>query len=246
MKPFQDFRVLSLDLFDTLVRVRGFDPRHAFEKCHSILIDAGIQIDFNHFYTSYRSKIRHYLSQREITGNDFTNDILVQELLNELGHNVDIALSKRVVEAYFHALVPYTVPYHGMESTIKLLKEDFELIMTSNHSWPDHGNKVLEKIGIKSYFKKIMFSGELGRAKPHPEIFEEALKGIDKKLVLHVGDNPIADVDGAQRFGLYSLWVHSRDHFRDKKLVLPTLKEKLVGEIRQINELPDFLGINSL
>ena len=91
-----------------------------------------------------------------------------------------------------------------------------------------------------------MFSGDIGRAKPHPEIFEEAFRDYSLEEILHVGDNPIADVDGSQKFGCYALWVKSRDHYRNRMKVEPTLKTKLAGEIRDITELPDFLGVNPI
>ncbi|MHA2366061.1 MAG: HAD family hydrolase [Candidatus Hodarchaeales archaeon] len=236
-------RVLSIDLFDTLVRVRGFDPRYAFEKCHAVLIDSGVYIAFEPFYNAYRKKIRQYLIQREKTGNDFTNDHLMIELLKDLGHPIELKLARSIVKVYFQALLPYTIPYPNLEPTIRILKDDFDLILTSNHSWPKHGYKVLDRVGIKSYFRRIIFSGNIGKAKPHPEIFEEAVQDINKDEILHVGDNPIADVDGAQRCGLKALWVHSREHFRNRRLVIPTLEDKFVGEIREIAELPVFLGI---
>lgn len=249
MRELENISVLSLDLFDTLVRVRGFDQRLAFKSCHKVLTDKGIKIDFNAFFNAYRKKIRHYLTHRLATGTDFKNDLLVLELLKELLKqtiSVDLKLARAVVDTYFKSLVTYTIPFPNMETTLRRLKEEqYILILTSNHSWPEHGYKILERVGIKHLFTRIIFSGDLGKAKPHPAIFEEALKEIpDKNSVLHIGDNPFTDIDGAQKFGIHSLWVHSRNHYRKRKLILPTINERLVGEIRDITELPSFLGLN--
>ena len=239
--------VISLDLFDTLVRVRGFEPRIAFEKSYFILKKGGISISFDQFYNSYRTEVRKYLVQREITGNDYTNDVLLKKMLEHLGYTIDIELSREVISAYFNALVPYTVPYQGMEQALKSLKEEkFTLILTSNHSWPTHGFEVLKRVGIEKLLDRVIFSGDVGKAKPHKEIFEKAFDGFSNEEILHVGDNPIADVDGSQNYGTYALWVKSRDHFRDRHRIEPKKRDRLVGEIRDITELPDFLGVNPI
>lgn len=208
---------------------------------------AGISISFDQFYNSYRAGVRKYLVQREITGDDYTNDVLLKRMLEQQGHTIDLELSREVISAYFNALVPYTVPYQGMKQALKSLKEEkFTLILTSNHSWPMHGYEVLKRVGIEDLLNKVVFSGEIGKAKPHIDIFKTAFEGYSNDEILHVGDNPIADVDGAQIFGTYALWVKSREHFRDRHKVEPTRKDRLVGEIRDITELPDFLGVNPI
>lgn len=243
----ENINVISLDLFDTLVRVRGFEPKIAFEKSHFILNKNGISISFDKFYNNYRSEVRKYLINREATGDDYTNDILLKTMLESLGYSIELKLANEVISAYFDALVPYTVPYQGMDLALKSIRdENFVLIITSNHSWPNHGYEVLDRIGVASLIDKVIFSGEIGRAKPHPEIFATAFKDYSLDEILHVGDNPIADVDGSQKFGSYALWVKSREHYRNRRKVEPKIKSRLVGEIRDIAELPDFLGINSL
>lgn len=54
-----------------------------------------------------------------------------------------------------------------------------------------------------------VFSNELGVAKPHPRMFEAAcdLLGIPADGMLHVGDNPDADVAGAQAAGMTAALV---------------------------------------
>ena len=89
----ENIRVISLDLFDTLVRVRGFEPRFAFEKSHFILKKNGINISFDKFYNSYRAEVRKYLINREKTGNDYTNDNLLKNMLNSLGYSIDLSLA---------------------------------------------------------------------------------------------------------------------------------------------------------
>jgi len=62
--------------------------------------------------------------------------------------------------------------------------------------------------GIAEYFTAILVSEELGMAKPDPRFFQAAcdalkLRGQD---LLCVGDNPIADIEGARAAGIDACW----------------------------------------
>ena len=56
----------------------------------------------------------------------------------------------------------------------------------------------------------VLVSGEFGYDKPEPEIFQEALRRLglaEGRHVLFVGDNPEADIAGAQAVGMSTAWV---------------------------------------
>ena len=56
----------------------------------------------------------------------------------------------------------------------------------------------------------IIVSEEAGYRKPDPRIFRDALKATGltaPEEVLFVGDNPVADIDGAKRFGMKAAWI---------------------------------------
>jgi putative hydrolase of the HAD superfamily len=64
--------------------------------------------------------------------------------------------------------------------------------------------RVLERHGLLRHFKAISYSDEVGYRKPDGEIFRRTLAelGVDASEAAHVGDNPIADVRGAQGVGM--------------------------------------------
>ena len=63
---------------------------------------------------------------------------------------------------------------------------------------------ILQHLGISKFFADIFISSEIGADKPDPEIFRRALKLIDltPNEVLHVGDDPERDWEGASAAGL--------------------------------------------
>jgi putative hydrolase of the HAD superfamily len=66
--------------------------------------------------------------------------------------------------------------------------------------------RILERHDMLRYFDAlaIAYSDEVGFRKPDPRIFRRALDalGVPPARALHVGDNPDADVAGAQRIGM--------------------------------------------
>lgn len=67
--------------------------------------------------------------------------------------------------------------------------------------------KLLEFYGLTNYFDFQLYSDETGFSKPNPKMFElvlesaNVIKPIKKIEILHVGDNVIADYNGALNFG---------------------------------------------
>lgn len=64
--------------------------------------------------------------------------------------------------------------------------------------------------GLDQLAPFIIVSEEAGYAKPDPRIFRDALEatGLTKpEQVMFVGDNPVADINGAKRFGMKAAWV---------------------------------------
>ena len=88
-----------------------------------------------------------------------------------------------------------------------------------------------EALGLDRIAPFIIVSEEVGYAKPDPRIFRDALDAtglVRGEQVMFVGDNPVADIDGARRFGMRTAWVrrgrqfpadlHPPDHVVDSVL----------------------------
>ena len=64
--------------------------------------------------------------------------------------------------------------------------------------------QILERHDLLRHFSVISYSDEIGYRKPDPEIFRRTLAalGAEARHAAHVGDNPDADVTGAQGAGM--------------------------------------------
>lgn len=97
----------------------------------------------------------------------------------------------------------------------------------------------LEQHGLLRYFPDCRISAaDVGYLKPHPAIFKAALDliGIEPGEAVFVGDNPTADVAGAQAAGLHAvLRVTRSPQLMLSGLIIPD------AALNSLEELPDIL-----
>ena len=76
-------------------------------------------------------------------------------------------------------------------------------------NWDSRLPRLLEALGLATYFGAIVVSSLEGVEKPHPEIFLRAVERLNGKpeTSLHVGDIPELDEAGAKAAGLSSLLI---------------------------------------
>lgn len=67
----------------------------------------------------------------------------------------------------------------------------------------------IERFGLAGFFEAILIEGELGFGKPDLRVFRLALAaaGVAPEQAWMVGDNLLADIQGAQVAGLHTCWV---------------------------------------
>jgi len=86
-----------------------------------------------------------------------------------------------------------------------LRERGLKLALVSNTASPQWLlQPILERQGIAERVDAIVLSSEVGKRKPHPAIFERALRDLDVQSseALFVGDRLDADVRGASRVGM--------------------------------------------
>lgn len=97
----------------------------------------------------------------------------------------------------------------------------YRLALLSNYPDGDAIRASLEDTGIGPFLEHALVSGDLGLCKPHPDVFQAVLDALalPPEAVLFVGDNWLADVQGARRAGMQA--VHFRrwippEHFPEQ------------------------------
>jgi putative hydrolase of the HAD superfamily len=102
-------------------------------------------------------------------------------------------------------------PYLESEAVLRRLKEmGAKVYAVSN--WDIELVKVLDDLGWGGYFDDVIASAVVGVEKPAGEIFEEALRvgNVSRDRVIHVGNDPVTDIEGASRAGIDTVLVDRR------------------------------------
>jgi putative hydrolase of the HAD superfamily len=73
--------------------------------------------------------------------------------------------------------------------------------------------------GLDRYLADWVISEEVGVGKPDPDIFEIAAHRVRQRLAgaWMVGDSPEADIAGAERLGLRSVWLHRGRRWTERR-----------------------------
>lgn len=126
------------------------------------------------------------------------------------------------------------IVYEDTFSVLDTLKENYRLLLLTNGSPSLQKTKLKLTPELVPYFEHIVISGEYGKGKPDPGIFEYALQkmNLNNDEVIMVGDNLYTDILGANRSGIISVWVN-RDGLTAEE-IKPTYEIKGLSELIEI------------
>lgn len=144
---------------------------------------------------------------------------LIRETLGHFGVEVSDEELGRFLEAEHEAWQPARVLGATTHALLEALRSrGLKLGLVSNAfdpGWLLHRD--LEQMGIAERIDFAVFSSEVGKRKPHPEIFERALAalGAAPEESLFVGDRLFEDVHGAGDLGMttvQALWFRADEN----------------------------------
>ena len=208
-------KAIIFDLGDTLVLTDRWNYDKCLIKLQESLRQDNIVVsvpysDFRRVYFEVRNQmyVEYEPSLREV---DFLQR--VARTLKRFNHNArrdDPALA-RAVDAFIDAFVADLHMEVYVPKLLSGLKEKYKLGLVSNFAYAPGPWKILNRFKLTEFFDTIVISGELGLRKPHPEIFNEALKGLSVKAkeAIFVGDSLKADINGAKRVGMKTVFVEN-------------------------------------
>jgi len=117
-------------------------------------------------------------------------------------------LARAVRERYVDAAVGWALFDDTLEALRTLAAAGWRSAVLSNHV-PELG-ELVGALGLAEHLEHVFSSALTGYEKPHPEAFRLALEACgNPALAWMVGDNPHADVWGAEAVGLRAILVRS-------------------------------------
>jgi HAD superfamily hydrolase (TIGR01549 family) len=114
-------------------------------------------------------------------------------------HQVDV-----LVEARYQAFMDGVEVTGEVLDLLGKLQTRYRLALLSNYPCGRSIRDGLAKLGLVEFFACIVVSGDVGFVKPHPRPYELMLEGLglNADQCVYVGDNWLADVQGAKGVGM--------------------------------------------
>jgi len=227
-------RVVTFDLDNTLWDVEP--ALHRAERAQNDWLRHNRPRVFEHFDEDGLREFRVRIHRRHAELAHQISKIRVRALLElQLHAGYSEPLSRAGARAAFEAFLAErhkVEPYERALEVLESLAREFTLGALSN------GNADIFKLDIGEYFDFAFSAEQMDAGKPLPDLFQAAMRtsGAAGHEIVHVGDNPEHDVLGAQRAGMFTVWMNSGG-WR-----WPRHRKPADEDITSLDQLPAALG----
>jgi HAD superfamily hydrolase (TIGR01549 family) len=184
-----------------------------------------VHVNDEKFLKQYFKENELYRKKVNETMRESLLDDIVMNALMACGYESETA-GKIVKEAVDYGLATRKAKwYPSAKKTLLLLREKgYKLGLISNTHWRISQNVRKE---FNKFFDVVTLSYEHGYAKPHPSIFVATLNklGTNVNQCLHVGDDPIADIQGAKSVGMKTAFIRRKKVKTDAHIEIERIAE---------------------
>lgn len=213
---------VTFDLWQTLIMDTPEASRWARTErvrgVRDILAGAGVAVTLETVDHAYEA-VGERLEACWTTLEDLGAREQVLALLDALGPAERLAGEPARIDALIDALMDaYTLPILaappvanvGAREVVALLRDRglrLAVICNTGRTPGSVLRVILDRLGLAQAFAVMTFSDEVGRRKPHPEIFRRTLEalGVAPAQALHLGDTLASDVAGASALGMHAV-----------------------------------------
>ena len=209
-------RHIIFDLGGTLMHSRE-DWVSVFARADQALTSKLKENDIELDAIIFRNRLHEYYEQRDQDYQETTYHFVLRELLKDLGY---AEVTEPVLRSALDAMYTVTQTNWMLEddtvTTIQKLKSNqYHLGIFSNAGDDKDVQELIENFGIRSYFDFVLTSAAAYYRKPHPRAFEIALAqwSIPPEDAVMIGDSLEADIRGAKRLNMKTIWLTRRAQF---------------------------------
>jgi putative hydrolase of the HAD superfamily len=136
---------------------------------------------------------------------------VVRLTFSELGLRSD-EIADKLADTYTSEKDRLIEPFPGALDTLQFLRnKGFHLALLTNGGAEMQRRKV-RRFGLEAFFEYILIEGEFGAGKPDERVYRTAMDklNVSAKETWMIGDDLQRDLSGAQKLGIFSIWVDSQ------------------------------------
>ncbi len=204
-------KAIGFDLFSTLITLDYSILGTAQKALVHSLEQSGFHIEKEPFKQAYMVEAVKCFKKAREDGIEIHNSLWISRALKTLGIDV-LPEDPRIlgaVDDYFAEFYPAAKVIPGTVDMLAKLKEQYHLGLLSNFTHAPFVRDLMGRRNLTRFFDIILISDELGFRKPHPHVFQKLVDSFGKKEneIMYIGDDPHADIEGAQKAGLFPVWT---------------------------------------
>ena len=237
-------RAVTLDCWGTLLvdSPQSDDSRYRRQRLtvmQAILATAGVRVAFRDLDQaddeSGRRLAQIWQNHRDVPVSQHVA-MLVEALDHTLPERLDTAIMSALVRAYASPAleVPPTADDGARAALDELAARGIGLGVVSNimRTPGEVLRAIFGRAGLLARFEVLTFSDECGIRKPDREIFLLTLRkfGVSPEEAVHVGDDPVLDVEGARDAGMGVIQVTA-----SRRATAPVKPDAVIA---RLSELP--------
>lgn len=227
-----DLKLITFDCANTLLQ-NHYDPfRFACDLVVArgvvLPVDAGSR--FHSLVQKHSPSLLEMNRKKSLSAWEESFQVSIADWLDALGAE-SISTDLILEEAKWKLLSQDSPLFQPFEDTIETLqelkREGFQLAVISN--WDVTLYPILEAHQLAPYFDYVAASLCEGVEKPDPKLFEIVLErlDVDAEDCLHVGDDPVDDLQGASNAGIHGILI-------DRTILEP--QQPVISSLRQLKE----------
>lgn len=212
----RDVQLLLFDLGGTLFHENGpWEELYARadRALWDVLHEAGVALGSGELYGTDTNLIELYYAEHRGDSNEPTTFAVLDEMLKRRGYS----LPSQTLRAALRAMYAVTQTNWDVEedaiSTLRVLQtQGYHIAAITNAADLENTQTLIDKGGIRPYLEYIVSSASFGKRKPHPSIFQEALRhfGLAPSQAIMTGDDYEADIAGACGVRMRAIWITRR------------------------------------
>lgn len=250
---FEGVRHVFFDLFDTLIEVDNsklptvVHGEHEFPSTAPAVLE--LVHERGHGHITLEQFVAEVIRQWQVIAKakekewiEISALVRYENIVHALELEVEGEESRRLahelVETHMRAIARSTRAVEGAAELLdRLHAKGIGVALISNFDYTPAADWILDHTGLQGRFDKVIISDALGLRKPHEKLFEDAMShfGASPADSLHIGDTALADIWGAGRLGIRTVWINRKGEAFPHDEHAPSL------EITRLAELLDYL-----
>lgn len=155
----------------------------------------------------YKDQFIHRFLELDANGSVW-KDVVYTQLIQEF--TIRHYSMAQLLQCYIQELNKFSVEFEGVTAAVsELYQSGYQIGLISNGKNPFQEHN-FQALGLSAFFSVILVSDAVGLRKPDSAIFHKACQQLQRSAeqCVFVGDNDIADIQGANRAGLKSIFFH--------------------------------------